>query len=476
MEGLRKNFQIVLFAGILQAIAGAINAFIVPKYLGIEEFSLIREFLLYASYIGVLHLGFVDGILVKYAGRNIDDLSKIEIVNEFKFLFYFQGLIALLVIVTGIIFLKINIVLFGFCIIVCNLYLHISNIFLSIGKLTHYVFLRTLPIFILMFNLILILLGIKQSVYFNCAFFISNLIGLGYFFYFFKKYFLIASFWAFPIDQKNIKNVFKVGSFVLIGNFLCLTFFSMDRWTVYLFFKHSDFGIYSFALSVLQIIQVLVLSISVTFYPYLAKEESRQNILKYSKLLLILGTFSMIFSFILCATVNLIIKDFSSANSLINILFLGSPALIISNSIYINLLKTKNNVKEYLLIFIFSVLISILANGLCIIFFKDIISIGICNILIYFVFMAVAAYRMPYARLERSDILYLVLCLCVYIFVRIFESIWLGGGLYLLGICILTLIFYRSILSDYSQLFSITVRNFLKNVPGILVLFGLINR
>ena len=43
MDGLKKNLQRVLIAGVIQAVAGALNAFIVPKFIGVEQFGFYRS-------------------------------------------------------------------------------------------------------------------------------------------------------------------------------------------------------------------------------------------------------------------------------------------------------------------------------------------------------------------------------------------------------------------------------------------------
>ena len=57
----------------LAALFNALLIFIIPRVVSIEDFGYWRLFLLYAGYVGFLHLGFADGALLRWAGRPLND-------------------------------------------------------------------------------------------------------------------------------------------------------------------------------------------------------------------------------------------------------------------------------------------------------------------------------------------------------------------------------------------------------------------
>ncbi|WKB35507.1 oligosaccharide flippase family protein [Terrilactibacillus sp. S3-3] len=86
----------------------------------------------------------------------------------------------------------------------------------------------------------------------------------------------IALEWKMPLkeirlgfDLKRVKALFAVGIFVALGNFAFLTFYSIDRWFVKAFYSTASFAYYSFAISLMQTINILTTSLTTTFYPYL---------------------------------------------------------------------------------------------------------------------------------------------------------------------------------------------------------------
>lgn len=62
--------------GIGTLVAGLFNVamvFVVPKLISVEDYGYWRMFGLYAGYVGFLHFGFVDGALLRWAGRPLSE-------------------------------------------------------------------------------------------------------------------------------------------------------------------------------------------------------------------------------------------------------------------------------------------------------------------------------------------------------------------------------------------------------------------
>ncbi|MCJ7654168.1 MAG: hypothetical protein MUO97_02515, partial [Dehalococcoidia bacterium] len=62
-----------------------IQALIIPKYLSVAEYGYWQLFILYTTYVGILHLGFLDGILVRWAGKDLNQIGG-EIKPALRFL------------------------------------------------------------------------------------------------------------------------------------------------------------------------------------------------------------------------------------------------------------------------------------------------------------------------------------------------------------------------------------------------------
>jgi hypothetical protein len=90
---LKKDLIKVGSVNILVFISGIINAFIIPKYLSISDYSSYKTYLLCVGFIGVLHFGFVDGINLYFGGKDKNEIDK----KEFQALFLFILILELFV-------------------------------------------------------------------------------------------------------------------------------------------------------------------------------------------------------------------------------------------------------------------------------------------------------------------------------------------------------------------------------------------
>jgi O-antigen/teichoic acid export membrane protein len=78
----------------LAAVFNMLLVFLIPRLVSVEDFGYWRLFMLYASYAGLLQMGFLDGLLLRWAGRPLEVFHP-EVRLSLKFLFWQQ--IALLV-------------------------------------------------------------------------------------------------------------------------------------------------------------------------------------------------------------------------------------------------------------------------------------------------------------------------------------------------------------------------------------------
>ena len=92
LKAFSSDVLIFSFGQVVLLIFGLIQSLIIPKYLSTDDYGYWQLFLLCTTYVGILHLGFLDGILVRWAGKNFDDIRD-EIAIAFRFILLEQGII-----------------------------------------------------------------------------------------------------------------------------------------------------------------------------------------------------------------------------------------------------------------------------------------------------------------------------------------------------------------------------------------------
>ncbi len=81
-----RDIATVGAGSILATIFNTLLVFLIPRLVSVEDYGYWRLFLLYAGYVGLLHLGFVDGALLRWAGSSLDEFRH-ELSASMKFLF-----------------------------------------------------------------------------------------------------------------------------------------------------------------------------------------------------------------------------------------------------------------------------------------------------------------------------------------------------------------------------------------------------
>ena len=404
---IKKDLINVILAKLLNLIVGIVLGFIVPIYLNVEQYGYLSTFLFYISYIGIFHLGFVDGIYIKYGGKNLKDLNSSLIKFEHNFLIKIEFIIS---VILGIIAIFSNnkiLTTFSLSIIPLNMISFYRYIYEATGELKKAVkisnFLNT---FILIMNLSLIFIfNIRDYKKFIVGYLITYYVVFVLLELLYKRENLHIPY------EKNILEIkynFKVGMFFLLGNLATSLFYSIDRWITKSFLSIEDFAYYSFAISIIGVINIFINSISLTLYSYLARYNNLDKIKLLKTYLLILGMFSIGSYFIFDGIVSLFITKYNTSISISKILFLSLPYSFIINILYINLYKAKKLEKKYCRSVVTMILISCILNLIAFNLSKTIYSIAIATTISSLTWYIYSLKDFNYLKPNIKEVLYMI--------------------------------------------------------------------
>ncbi len=76
------NFLISLFV-----------AFVIPKFLGLEQYGYWQLYIFYVGYVGFFHFGHPDGVYLRYGGKYYDELDKSLLHSQFVFVIFLEILV-----------------------------------------------------------------------------------------------------------------------------------------------------------------------------------------------------------------------------------------------------------------------------------------------------------------------------------------------------------------------------------------------
>src|SRR5664280_864656 len=90
-----RNLSGAIIADLIAALVTVLTIFIVPRFLGVEDFSYWQLYIFYVSYVGFMHFGWADGIYLRYGGKHYEGLDK----NIFSSQFWLLSILQLTILV-----------------------------------------------------------------------------------------------------------------------------------------------------------------------------------------------------------------------------------------------------------------------------------------------------------------------------------------------------------------------------------------
>lgn len=93
-KGFLKKISYAISANIISLAISILTTLLVPKLVGVEEYSYFQLYLLYASYVGLLHFGWNDGFLLRLGGSRFNSIDKDSVYSQFLILITQQVLTA----------------------------------------------------------------------------------------------------------------------------------------------------------------------------------------------------------------------------------------------------------------------------------------------------------------------------------------------------------------------------------------------
>lgn len=422
---------------------GIINGFLIPAFLSVEEYSFFRSYGLYISFINLAHFGFIDGINIKYGGLNLQSIDKKTLRSEFKFLFLLELIVASLLLIISILIQNILLATVALSILPLNMITFYKIVLQSTGEFNSYSKLNVVqPLLSIVATLILVFL-VKRN---NGLYFIESML-LVYYLIFLISIIKILSITSTnsgaKIISSNVLSLIRTGFFLMLGNSLSRLFFSVDRWFVKFSLDTISFGFYSFAISMMNIIVMLVYSVAVTLYPIIVQSRSNRDLLRViNSWAVVLGAFSTIIYFFLKVIIEAYLNKYLPSLSLIAVLFIGLPCISQINILYWNLCKANKRTRSYFITVLQMTILSIFLNLLAIIFNRSMVSIAIATTIVYYVWLLKATSSFEPTRLRKVDILYLTLFVLSFNFSNTLVW-WKGLLLHLVILSTMTMLFYK---------------------------------
>lgn len=453
MNNKTKDFIYAVTANALNFLMGIVSGLLLPNYLTVDDYGYIKVFLLYITYVGIGHFGFLDGIYIRYGNYNYEDLPKRKFRTYFRFFMVFQTIGSIILVIITALFVKDSIKSGLLYLVAINMILmNATTYFAFIHQITRRF--KTFSINTVLTKLLYILgclalfaAHIYGYMHYVVLQTIVNLVVLIIYIYD-NKELVLGKAEGFMENIKEIKENFKIGFLVMIGALMSLIILGMDRIIIDELFTHIEFTMYSFAYTLISLFYILLNSVTMVMYPYLTRAQEEKRGQAYGELKTIIVIFSgfTLFGFFILKFIvlNFLPKYVSSLPILLiltpTVLFNGQISILISN--YYKVMKLT---KDYTINNIVALILGLVTCVVSLIIYKSTISVAIATVaafvlwVIYSDWFFIKKFKI---NLNRSRFIEAYIVIAFFISASFFN-IYVGALIYLASIIIVVAVGYK---------------------------------
>ncbi len=285
---LAKNVVVSIFAQIISLLVGFLVNLLVPKFILESSYANWQTFVLYSSYVGVLHFGLLDGFVLRYSKYDYDELDKPLIRSQFQLLLIFNSILMALGIVFASVFFEgvslTVIVLVSISVVTKNALTYSSYSFQITNRINKYASVVISQRLVYCITIVVLIIFKVKDFYWFClaeifsevvAFSISSIFNKGVYFGKFA-----------PIKKvfSELKTNVSAGVMLMLANWSAILIINGAKTVVQLFFSEPVFAKVAFAFTVSNVFLSFITAISVVLFPSLKRLDQQELPTLYIKI------------------------------------------------------------------------------------------------------------------------------------------------------------------------------------------------
>ena len=463
MNSFLKNIGKTFSSNVIQLISGILTGFLVPDMLGIIGYADYKTYTLYLAYISILSFGMGDGLLIKYAGTDKEQLDA-GVIRYYTRLYYIQLL-----------------VFFSVGLIICFLVVPSENRFISIALAFSILSSQTIGLhqnFSILtsrfgeYSKRVIIKSIVNILVTLTLFTVSKITDRNIRFELYLVFVLISEFclalWYFITYKEfnigrikktgledNYFKVLKLGLMLLFSNMSGTILLNLDRQFVSVLFPKETYGVYAFAYNMFSLVTTMTAAISVVLFPTMKKIQNydiRIHLQKYHLFFTILVVSSLMVFFPLSIVIEWLLKSYITSISILRIIL---PGLVLSscvNVIFYNFYKYENKVSSFFVKTVLCIILSATMNYVAYEATKSFYAISwasIVSLSVWYFLIGGYFIKKYKVRMEKTIIYTFMMFLEFYIITSIIKNNYLGLIVYLICLVASTTLTFPKLVKQF---------------------------
>lgn len=447
----------VSLSNIVKLLSGVLIAFLLPKIIGVTDYGYYKVFTLYATYMGLFHLGICDGIYLKYGGSDYQTLDKT------KFRFYSQSfmliemIVALIVAVFSLVALEGEYEFIGLSLAFYIVFINITGFYQIVSQVTRRFkelsFRNVLQSGLLTVSLLILAVlnqGMEIDISYRVftAIYISVIAFLAFWYIYTYRDLTFGEKKSSGTSFFEVFMLSKLGISLTLANVCASLILTIDRQAVLLLFDIDTYAQYAFAYNMLSLVTTALTAISTVIYPSLKRMQWDTFIGLHSKLstyilLLVFGCLMMYFP--LAIFVQWYLPDFTPSLVYFEIVFPGIALSSVLSIVVHNYYKTLGETARYFKLTVLMIVLSLVCALLAYEIVRTPESLSVSSIVVFLIWYVLAeGYLVKRFSFKwKKNAAYIALLMMV--FYTVVEQFDLGIAFvsYLIAYMVITLLLFR---------------------------------
>jgi len=439
----KRGIFYVFLANFINLCISLCKGFLLPKYLSIEAYADIQTYLLYVSYVGFLHLGYIDGLYLNYGGKNFEDLDSTEFNIARNNTFLFQLLVMLPAFLLSLFLSDLSFLCFAISILPINMTTLYKSIFQATGKFKIYGnVLNIISFFSFLGTLVLLFVFHSElSVMYILVLVFVDYLGWFWLEYQLKRYFKMPYQVVFSISDL-VRNI-KSGFLLMLGNFSSVIMTGIDRWFVKILLTVNEFAYYSFAVRIENLLTVFITPVVTTMYNYLCRVNEKNQIKKICNYCLLAGLFLIGSAFPLKFILEHFLTKYVDSVQVLFLLFATQSFYLIIKGVYVNLYKARKKQKYYFAQLILVIIVGFFFNLLFYLLWHSNEGIALGTLLSVILWFFLCYINFKQIRFSGKSLFFLFSSIILFLTLGVFTNSVLGFIIYYLYIVLFGFLFMK---------------------------------
>jgi O-antigen/teichoic acid export membrane protein len=218
------------------------------------------------------------------------------------------------------------------------------------------------------------------------------------------------------LNYSTVKENISNGFILMLGDFVTKFFSSIDKWFIKYLMDTFCFAMYSFAVSMENLVNTFMSPVTVSMYNFFCKKPSITKIKQ-------MKDFSTIYSFLVIAgafpckwILEHFMKNYISASSVMFLLFAAQGLSAIIKGIYVNKYKAEGTQNRYFRQMVVMLVLSAVLNGLFYFIMRSMVSIAMATLFANIIWIVTCEIQNPDLRYDIKTYICIIIMLTVYIY------------------------------------------------------------